>query len=310
MGVVQFLKVSLTVADSARVAGFFRDGLGLDAGLERRIDDPAWLALHGLEVGTVARSTEIVVGGQTIELVAFDPPGAAYPAERASNDQWFQHVALVCGDPDAAARRLRAAGAGEVTAGGPVHLPRNTGSVTAFKFRDPEGHPLELLHFPEGTGAAVWQASSGGEIVGYDHSAIVVADLPRSLAFYEDVLGFHIAGRSLNQGPGQDRLDGLDGCKVDVVALAPSAVAVPHIELLCYRVPKGRRLAEPVRVTDVASVRQVHSVDGIDALAERLLAANHGLISPGVLTLPDGARAASVRDPDGHLLVLVEKLAA
>ena len=306
MGVVQFLKVSITVADIARVAGFFRDGLGLDAGRERRIEDHAWVALHGLPAGTTARAADITVGGQTVELVAFDPPGLPYPSARASNDQWFQHVALVCGDPDAVAERLKPARAGTVTRGGPVHLPRNTGSVTAFKFRDPEGHPLELIHFPEGTGAAVWQARSGGGIVGYDHSAIVVADLRRSLAFYEDLLGFHIAGRSLNQGPEQDRLDGLDGCAVDVVALAPATVAVPHLELLHYRAPPGCRLAEPVRANDIASVRQVHRVDGIDAVMARLIAANHGLVSSGVVTLSDGARAISVRDPDGHLIVLTE----
>ncbi|ODR96565.1 hypothetical protein AUC70_14945 [Methyloceanibacter stevinii] len=47
-----------------------------------------------------------------------------------------------------------------VTAGAPVLLPPNTGSVTAFKFRDPEGHPLELISFPDGVGDARWQTGA------------------------------------------------------------------------------------------------------------------------------------------------------
>jgi hypothetical protein len=34
-------------------------------------------------------------------------------------------------------------------------LPRN-GSVQAFKFRDRDGHPLELLYFPPGQGRPIW----------------------------------------------------------------------------------------------------------------------------------------------------------
>jgi hypothetical protein len=29
-------------------------------------------------------------------------------------------------------------------------------------------------------------------------------------------------------------------------------------------------------------------------------------VSPGVLTLKDGSKAAAIRDPDGHMIVLLE----
>ena len=304
MPVTRLLRVSITVADLAGTAAFYRDWLGLDVGPEQSLGDPAWADLLGLEPESTARAVDIMVGGHAIKLVAFDPLGQPYPAMRASNDQWFEHVALVAGDMTAAWERLEGGTPGEVTIGAPVLLPPNTGSVAAFKFRDPEGHPLELISFPKGVGAPVWHQTPGSGILGYDHTAISVMDIERSVAFYTGLLGFHIGGRSLNQGPEQDRLDELPACEVDVVALQPSEVATPHVELLHYRTPLGRTLTAPVNANDVAAARQVHQVDDLESLAKRLKEADVPIVSPGIVTLKAGGRAASVRDPDGHMIVL------
>jgi catechol 2,3-dioxygenase-like lactoylglutathione lyase family enzyme len=305
MPVTKLIRVSVTVADLAGTAAFYRDWLGLDVGPERALADPAWNALLGLDQGTTARAADVTLGQHVIKLVAFDPPGEPYPSERASNDQWFEHVALVAGDIVAVWKRLKGGAPGEITKGAPVLLPPNTGSVTAFKLRDPEGHPLELIFFPEGVGDPIWHQGAGAGIRGYDHTAISVMDVERSVAFYTDLLGFRIAGRSLNSGSEQDRLDGLSDCLVDVVALAPAEVATPHVELLHYRTPPGRTLTAPVKADDVASARQVHHVDDLDVLTRRLEAASVPFVSPGIVTLKDGRKAASVRDPDGHMIVLM-----
>ena len=304
MPVTRLLRVSITVTDLAGTAAFYRDWLGLDVGPEQSLGDPAWADLLGLEPDSTARAVDIMVGGHAIKLVAFDPLGQPYPAMRASNDQWFEHVALVAGDMTAAWERLEGGTPGEVTIGAPVLLPPNTGSVTAFKFRDPEGHPLELISFPKGVGAPVWHQTPGSGILGYDHTAISVMDMERSVDFYTGLLGFHIGGRSLNQGPEQDRLDELPACEVDVVALQPSEVATPHVELLHYRTPLGRALTAPVNANDVAAARQVHQVDDLETLTKRLKEADVSTVSPGIVTLKAGGRAASVRDPDGHMIVL------
>src|SRR5690606_27191427 len=89
---------SLTVADLAGTAAFYQDSLGLEIGPERTFHDPVWNSLFGLEPDTSARAIDVLIGPQTVELLAFDPPGRPYPNERASNDQWFQHFALVCGN--------------------------------------------------------------------------------------------------------------------------------------------------------------------------------------------------------------------
>lgn len=304
MPVTQLLKISITVADPEGVAAFYREALGLEPGTATAIDDPARTSLLGLEATVAARAVPVRVGQQEIELVAFDPPGRPYPPDSAANDQWFQHVALLAGDMAAAWERLRRRSPKEITRGGPQVLPPNTGSVGAFKLRDPEGHPLELLHFPAGVGAPVWHETSDTGILGYDHSAIAVLDLDRSLAFYTELLGFRIGGRSLNRGIEQDRLDGLVDCEVDVVALEPTSVATPHVELLHYRRPRGRAQVTEVRADDLASTRQIHLVDDLDGLVARLREANAAFVSPGIVTPKDGARAAAIRDPDGHIVVL------
>ena len=85
------LRVSITVADLAGTTAFYRDALGLEVGPETAWTDAGWLRVLGLDGATKARSVDVAVGGQIVELVAFDPPGRPYPSERAANDQWFEH---------------------------------------------------------------------------------------------------------------------------------------------------------------------------------------------------------------------------
>lgn len=305
MAAVELIGIGMTVLDLPRAEAFYREGLGFVAGTETVIEDPAWARLMGLETAVTARSIAMRLGRQEIELVAFDPPGRPYPPESAANDQWFQHVALVVADMAAAWERLQRRSPTEISLGGPQTLPPNTGGVSAYKFRDPEGHPLELLQFPPGVGAARWHERSDAVVLGYDHSAIAVQDVDRSLTFYTDLLGFRVGGRSLNRGVEQDRLDGLGDCEVDVVGLEPADVATPHLELLGYRRPPGRTLDAEVRANDAASTRLVLRVDDLEGLAGRLRDVGAAFVSPGVVTLRDDGRGAAIRDPDGHMIVLV-----
>ncbi len=114
-----------------------------------------------------------------------------------------------------------------------------------------------------------------------------------------------VAGRSLNKGPEQDLLDGLLGCEVDVVALSPGSVATPHLELLHYRTPQGRTLSAPLRANDVASARQIYEVDDLAGLVKTLEGTEVSFVSPGIVTLKSGAKAAAIRDPDQHMIVLL-----
>jgi hypothetical protein len=64
-------------------------------------------------------------------------------------------------------------------------------------------------------------------------------------------------------------------------------------------------LTSEIRANDVASARQIHWVDHLDALVGRLAAEGVTFVSPGVVILKGGGRAAAIRDPDGHMIVLM-----
>jgi catechol 2,3-dioxygenase-like lactoylglutathione lyase family enzyme len=306
MHVCELMYVSTTVADLRRAETFYGDGLGFARVGETVIDDPAWPRLMGVASSVTVRALRMRLGAQEIELVSFDPPGLPYPDTHAANDLWFQHVAIVVNDIGNVYNRLESLSTAPISNGGPQLLPANTGGVTAFKFRDPDGHPLELLYLPPGVGDAAWHHRQGSEPLGYDHSAIVVEDVERSIAFYTDLLGFRVGGRSLNTGVEQDRLDGLTNCMVDVVGLEPADVPTPHLELLCYRQPQSEASISTIAPNDIASTRQVHRVDDLDGLVDRLNDAGTPFVSPDIVPLKSGERAAAVRDPDGHMIVLTQ----
>ena len=255
MSVTSLLRVALNVSDLVRLQGFYVDALGF-AVSSAPAADPNLARMLGVRTVQCVRLQR---GGQTIKLCQCDPPGAPYPAERHSNDLVFQHLALTTDDIDGDYRRLCGATHEAISRGGPQLLP---GGTVAYKFRDPDGHPLELICL-----ATPNPATRGG----IDHTAISVADTERSVAFYR-TLGLGVAACQQNTGPAQDALDGLDATVVDVVALALPEGAM-HVELLGYRHPVGRAAAA-AHPADIAASRMVVGGD---------------------------ARAL-VRDPDGHLI--------
>jgi catechol 2,3-dioxygenase-like lactoylglutathione lyase family enzyme len=250
--------------------------------IERQTDDPEraaafYISALDFEAVTACSESEAGVrslrlGAETLRLVGATMPGARRRPAR-SFDRWFQHLAIAVADMDRAYARLAAVpGLEAITRGGPQQLPPASGSVTAFKFRDPDGHPLELLQFPAGRGPEKWRRPQAGRLfLGVDHSAITVADTGRSITFYERALGLKVSAQSLNQGPVQARLDDATGAIVEVTALVTSDPASAHVELLCYRHPQGEP-GEPGQ-------------------------------SGATLVFEDGV-AVQTCDPDGHALVI------
>ena len=252
----------LVANDPARLAAFYR-AIGFD------VSEPAPIPLAEMKLlGLSGGGSRIAMslGRSRVALETFDHPGHPYPDDTTACDLVFQHLALVTDDVEAAWRRARDAGAAPISREGPVTLPSSAGGVNAVKFRDPEGHPLEFLQFPRGANPA-WK---GAGIMGIDHSAISVSDVAASRRFYARN-GLSEAGATVNGGPTQDALDGLDGVEVDVVPMNPLDTP-PHVEMLGYRHPVGRAL-RPLAANDVAATRIVWR-SNVEAL---------------------------IRDPDGHL---------
>lgn len=304
MAVTRIARVSFTTALPETLAHFYCDALGFEQiGAPQQRDD-AFSYLLGLS-RTKAHVTALRLGRQTLELVAFDSPGTPYPGEIVGNDLRFQHIAIAVSDMSAAYRHLRQFGGWHpITRFRPQRLPATSGGVTAFKFRDPEGHPLELLSFPRAERPPAWQLREPrSPFLGIDHSAISVANSARSIAFYERHLGFRVGSRSLNAGPEQQRLDNLPDPIVEVTSLLPASEEPPHLELLCYRRPRLTTYPpQCLASNDVASSRLVLDVDpGTNLRAFRL---DRHDIRGGTGLRASGNGSEFLRDCDGHALML------
>lgn len=289
MSVRKLARFGLTTTDADRLAAFYENAFGFRRLLVERLFGTDFEKLMDVKGG--ANRITLGLGDEVVELLQFDDAGEPYPKDTASSDLIFQHLAIVATNVEQAYERLSAVGGWTaISCGGPRLLPWSSGGVTAFKFRDPDGHPLELLGFPDGRAPARWKARSKSDpCLGIDHSAICISDSARSIEFYE-ALGFRVSARSLNQGPAQERLDGVRKPHVRVTALSPSQ-ATPHIELLCYQsVARGNRTI--LRDNDIATTRLVLEI---------------GCQSP---TDANAGSPQSVIDPDGHHLVIVSPSAA
>ena len=196
---------------------------------------------------------------------------------------------------------------------GPQLLPKTippAAGIRAFYFRDPDAHTLEVLQFPPDKGDPKWRAPTDRLFLGIDHTAIVVADTRASLAFYRDVLGFRVAGESMNFGTEQEHLNNVRGARLRITGLRASSG--PGIEFLEYLTPHdGRPYPADEHVNDLVHWQTTVLVSDVAAAASAVRRGRFRLVSPSPVELPDSAlgfrRGILVRDPDGHVVQLVER---
>ena len=128
-----------------------------------------------------------------------------------SNDLWFQHIAIVVRDMEMAWAQLRKHHVRQISPR-PQTIPISNlaaAGIKAIKFRDPDGHNLELLWFPENKGNPSWKKPGSNLFLGIDHTAMTVRSTENSTKFYRDLLGMAINGGTLNMGTTQQYLASL-----------------------------------------------------------------------------------------------------
>jgi catechol 2,3-dioxygenase-like lactoylglutathione lyase family enzyme len=303
--------VGITVSDMDRSVDFFTRVLDFEKVADHEVAGDDYERLEGV-FGVRMRVVRLRLGGEAIELTEYlAPRGRPLPADSRSNDRWFQHTAIIVSDMDRAYARLRDHRV-EHASSGPQTLPawnRNAGGIRAFYFKDPDGHPLEILQFPEGKGDEKWHRANGRLFLGIDHTAIVVKDTDASLRLYHDALGMRVAGESENYGTEQEHLNNVFGARLRITSLR--APAGPGIEFLEYLAPSdGRDAPADERANDLSSWQTRLLTEDAGALVPVLRVGGGRLISPGRVDLHGadlGFRAGLLaRDPDGHALLIVE----
>jgi len=304
--------IEITVSDLDRSVKFFTEVLTFRKVSELETHGEAYERLQGV-FGARVRQATLVLGDEQIQLTEYlAPRGKGRPEAQRSNDGWFQHIAIIVSDMDSAYARLRRFRV-EHASTGPQTLPDwnpNAGGISAFYFRDPDGHALEVLQFPKSKGDPKWQRKDR-LFLGIDHTAIVVDDTEKSLAFYRDVLGLTVAGGAENWGAEQERLNNVFGAHLRITSLK-AAGGGPAIEFLEYLAPKdGRPYPGDARANDLIHWQTALKTADAAGAAKVLRAARAPMVSNDVVALPDRtlgyAKGLIVRDPDGHAMEVIQE---
>ncbi|MCM1981224.1 VOC family protein [Lyngbya confervoides] len=263
--------VGMTVAEMNRALAFYTQVLPFQVVSDVEVMGSEYEHLEGV-FGARMRVVKLRLGNEVLELTDYlTPEGDPIPADSRSNDLWFQHIAIVVSNMETAFNRLRQHHVQFVSTAPqrlPDYLPAAAG-IEAFYFRDPDGHNLEIIHFPAGKGDPRWQNASTQIFLGIDHTAIGVSDTADSLRFYRDLLGLRLAGESENYGSEQEHLNNVFGAHLQISGLRASTG--PGIEFLDYLAPAGGRpFPGETQANDLVQWQTTLLVGNADQMAERL----------------------------------------
>ncbi|MEM8638206.1 MAG: VOC family protein [Cyanobacteria bacterium P01_G01_bin.54] len=304
--------IGITVSDLDEAIRFYSEVLTFEKISDVEVLGAEMEALQGV-FGVRMRVVQMQLGDEVIELTEYlaPPGGRPIPIDSRSNDLWFQHIAIVVSDMDAAYARLREFDVQHVSTG-PQTLPESipaAAGIKAFYFQDPDGHNLEVIFFPEDKGDPRWQEHDGELFLGIDHTAIGISNTEASLEFYRDLLGFEVAGESFNFGTEQEHLNNVQGARLHISGLTVGKGMA--VEFLEYLEPgPGRPYPSDSQANDRWHWDITLVVNDAAAVAARLQAAGVSFISSGVIELPNNdlgfRQGFLVRDPDGHAIRIIE----
>lgn len=301
--------VGFTVSDMERSVDFYTHILNFT---KLSDDERVGTDLEHLKgvFGARVRVVRLKLGEEVIELTEYiNPRGRSIPSDAHSNDLSFQHIAIVVSDMPRAFAVLRENHVHYVSSA-PQTLPawnQAAAGIQAFYFNDPDGHVLEIIHFPAGKGDPRWQHPNPELFEGIDHTAIAVIDTDRSIAFYRDQLGMRIAGESENYGNEQEHLNSVFGARLRITSLrAPHG---PGVELLEYLAPRnGRPIPEDAQASDLAHWETIVDVHDPRSVWKSLAERHTQFISSDVVRIDDVAGITRsgflLKDPDGHVVAV------
>ena len=304
--------IGITVSDMDRAVDFYSRVLTFAKVSDTEVAGDDYEHLNGV-FGLRIRVVRMRLGDESIELTEYlAPQGRPIPVDSRSNDRWFQHIAIIVSDMDKAYRRLRQNKVQHASSG-PQRLPdwnKNAAGIWAFYFKDPDGHPVEVLQFPADKGPEKWHRPTDKLFLGIDHTAVVVSDTEASVKFYRDLLGMHVAGESENYGTEQEHLNNVFGARLRITALR--GAGGPGIELLEYLAPRdGRPFPLDEHANDLVHRQTMLVTQDADSASRRLYAAKIQFVSSGVIANQNGqlgfSKAFMVRDPDGHAVEIEQK---
>ncbi|HEX5170773.1 MAG TPA: VOC family protein [Cyclobacteriaceae bacterium] len=304
--------IGITVSDMESALAFYTKVLPFTVIDQTEVSGESYEHLKGL-FGIRYKKARLRLGEEEIELTDYVTSGGrVIPEDSKSNDLWFQHIAIVVSDMDSAYSYLREHNVPHVSTG-PQTLPKTipaAAGVKAFYFKDPDGHNLELIYFPEGKGNPKWHSKTKSIFLGIDHTAIGISATRQSRQFYNDLLGLARAGESFNFGVEQEHLNNVFGASLHITG--NKGISGPGVEFLEYLTPKnGRPYPENSRADDLLHWETIFVTHELDQLFAKLKATDVQFISPSIVSVTENkysySRGFYIRDPDGHVVGIFER---
>jgi catechol 2,3-dioxygenase-like lactoylglutathione lyase family enzyme len=138
------------------------------------------------------------------------------------------------------------------------------------------------------------------------HVSVVVDDLEAAKAFFAE-LGMQLEGQAPIEGPWVDRVNALDGVRVDI-AMMRTPDGLGRLELTKFHNPAAVR-AEPANAMgNTLGLRSImFTVDDLDASVAGLRAHGAELVGE-VEQYQDSYRLCYVRGPEGIIVSLAQQL--
>ena len=138
------------------------------------------------------------------------------------------------------------------------------------------------------------------------HVSIVVNDLEAAKAFFVE-LGMELEGEAPIEGPWVDRINGIDGVRVDI-AMMRTPDGHGRLELTKFHSPTAVSPEPRNALGNVLGIRSImFGVDDIDAAVAALRAHGAELVGE-MVQYEDVYRLAYVRGPEGIIVALAETL--
>ncbi len=270
---------------------FYRDGLGFAEAEHFAMDDPALSTVMEVEGAAIRAQMVRNAQGITLELLQFVQPAASGSRERRQNNQFgLTHLAFYVDDMDDAAARVNAAG-GTVHPHTRAFFPE--GNTTMMYCTDPDGARIELMHNPDIPAR-------------FSHSGICIADIDRSMRFYDGAIGFAPAENYAlsHHSSWLDIVNELDGVKLRAqMVRSPEGNTIELLKMdspACFG-PRERRPMNRYGLTHMAFY-----VDDIDAVAADVVAAGGRAYPRTRAVFGSGIEIMYCTDPDGVRVELMK----
>jgi catechol 2,3-dioxygenase-like lactoylglutathione lyase family enzyme len=139
-----------------------------------------------------------------------------------------------------------------------------------------------------------------------DHVSVVVEDLAAAVAFFT-ALGMTREGEAPIEGPWVDRINGLEGVRVNIVMMrTPDGQG--RLELTKFRNPELVKIEPAIAPPNAPGLRSVmFTVESVDDTVARLRATGAELVGE-VAQYEDKYKLCYMRGPAGIIVALAEEL--